>query len=121
HKLPQASRYETKHFTAWSNADADFTATRLRNCEVMYENFLAHFRRKGFTLRTPPAKLMVTVFDSQAGFEAYLGRKMPPTLVGLYHPVTNRLIVYDIDQNRAVLAGKQHALKVSKQIPFDID
>lgn len=121
HKLPRAARYESKHFTAWSNADAEFTATRLRNCEVMYDNFLAHFRRKGFTVRTPAARLMVALFDSQGGFEAYLGQKMPPTLVGLYHPGTNRLIVYDLDRNRGVQAGKEHALKVSQQIPFDID
>jgi hypothetical protein len=121
HKLPSPVRYETKHFTAWSNADDEFTAMRLRNCELLYDNFLAHFQRKGFTVRAPATKLMVAVFDSQSGFEAYLGRRMPTNLVGVYHPASNRLVVYDINQNRSVLDGKRKALDVSKKIAFDID
>ncbi|HYT88867.1 MAG TPA: DUF1570 domain-containing protein [Gemmataceae bacterium] len=121
HKLARPVRYESKHFTAWSNADDDFTVMRLRNCELLYDNFLTHFRRKGFAVREPATKLMVAIFDSQSGFEAYLGQKMPINLVGVYHPTTNRLVVYDIHQNRAVLDGKKKALDMSGKIPFDID
>jgi hypothetical protein len=121
HKLTPAKRLDSKHFTAWSNADADFTAERLRNCEALYDDFLTHFRRKGFALRPPAARLMVAVFDGQAGFDAYLGQKMPPSLVGIYHPGTNRLVIYDIHQNRGVVTGKENAKKVSEKIPFDLD
>jgi hypothetical protein len=120
-KLPTPARYESKHFSAWSNAGNDFTTARLRDCEMLYDRFFTHFRSKGFTVHRPASKLMVAVFDSQVGFEGYLDQKMPPNLVGIYHPVSNRLVVYDINQNRAVLEGKQKALEISRQIPFDID
>src|SRR5262245_25844424 len=54
--LPPPARYESKRFTAWSNATDEFTVMRLRNCEVLYDNFLAHFRRKGFAVREPATK-----------------------------------------------------------------
>src|SRR5262249_9175785 len=67
HDLTPAKRFDSRHFTAWSNADAEFTAERLRNCEALYDDFLTHFRRKGFAVRAPAARLMVAVFDAQAG------------------------------------------------------
>jgi hypothetical protein len=121
HKLAPVARYDSKHFTAWSNAGAEFTAERLRNCETLYQDFLAHFRTKGFAVRPPAVRLMVAVFDSQAGFDAYLGGRMPPNLVGIYHPPSNRLVIYDVHHNRGLVEGKKHALKISTQIPFDID
>ena len=84
HKLPPLAKYASRHFTAWSNADPDFTIMRLRNCEVLYHAFAQHFERKGFDVRPPATRLMVAIFDSQQGFEAYLGRKMPNSLVGVY-------------------------------------
>jgi hypothetical protein len=120
-QLPPMARYESRRFTALGNADPDFTASRLRDCERLYDSFFAHFGRKGFFLKAPPARLMVAVFDSQAGFEAYLGQKTPPNLVGMYHPQTNRLIVYDLQRNRGVAEGKQKALDFSRRIPLDID
>src|SRR5205823_1805147 len=105
----------------WSNAGAEFTAERLRDCETLYKDFLAHFRGKGFAVHAPAGRLMVAVFDSQSGFDAYLGGKMSGGLVGVYHPPSNRLVIYDIHRNRALLAGKREALQISARIPFDID
>jgi hypothetical protein len=121
HNLTPAKRLDSRHFTAWSNADAEFTWERLRNCEALHDDFLTHFRRKGFTVRAPAARLMVAVFDAQAGFDAYMGQKMPASLVGMYHPGTNRLVIYDIQQSRGVVGGKEQARKFSEKIPFDID
>src|SRR5262249_2599945 len=59
HRLPPLTRYDSKHFTALSNADEKFSEQRLQNCELLYALFCDHFRRKGFTLREPPARLMV--------------------------------------------------------------
>src|SRR5262249_51444936 len=70
--------------------------------------FFDHFRRLGFRVREPDAKMMVAVFDTQAGFESYLGVKLPSGVTGLYHPDSNRLVVYDIASNDIILAAKKH-------------
>jgi hypothetical protein len=111
HQLIPPARYDSRHFTALSNADEGFTKLRLNNCELIYHLFFDHFRGKGFALHKPPAKLMVAIFDSQAGFEAYLGQKMPLAIVGIYHPGTNRFVVYDFGTNDAFVAGKRAALR----------
>lgn len=120
-KLAPLARFESKHFTAWSNADDDFTVMRLRNCELLYDSFLSHFRRKGFALRPPSTKLMVAIFDSQAGFEAYLGEKASSGLVGVYHPKSNRLVVYDTNGNSTIQASRKQALAAGKHIALDLD
>jgi hypothetical protein len=116
HKLPPLVRYESKHFTAWSNAEERYTEMRMRNCELIYGLFFDHFRRRGFNVRLPMTKLMVAIFDSQTGFEAYLGQSMPVHIMGIYHPGTNRLVVYDVDQNRAVVARGNQAMEESKRL-----
>jgi hypothetical protein len=121
HKLGAVARSESRHFVAWGNAGRDFTAARLGNCERLYVDFFPHFEAKGFKVRRPAGRLMIAVFDSQSGFEAYLGQKMPSNLVGIYHPPSNRLVIYDIHKNRAVVEGKQKARAMGEKIPLDID
>jgi hypothetical protein len=120
-KLPNPTRFDSEHFTALSTADDDFTTMRLNNCEVIYDLFFQHFRRKGFGLQRPPAKLMVAMFDSPAGFDAYIGQKMPDGIVGLYHLKTNRLVVYDLGLNRAFVAAKRQAQEQGRGIGSDMD
>ncbi len=114
--LAPAVRYDSRHFTALSNADDRFTRDRLTNCELIYSLFFEHFRARGFRLGEPAGKLMVAVFDSQSGFEAYLGQKMPAGVTGLYHPRTNRLLVYDYGSNEAFVAQKEWALRRGRGI-----
>jgi hypothetical protein len=121
HSLAQFTRFDSKRFTAISNATEEFTIERLNNCEIFYDHFLAHFREKGFTLHPPPQRLMIAIFDAPAGLEAYLGQKLPPSIAGLYHPTTNRLLLYDLSENRAMLANKQHALKYGDKIRNNFD
>jgi len=121
HQLPAMYGLKTKHFLALSNADESYTAMRLRNCELIYDLFYEHFRRKGFYLQPPAGKLMLAVFDSQAGFEAYLGRKMPAVVTGIYHISSNRLLVYDYGQNEAFLAQKRQSEEQARRIGSDID
>jgi hypothetical protein len=117
--LAPMRRFESKHFVAWSNAEADFTKSRLRNSEVMYQLFFDHFRRRGFVLQAPPAKLMVAVFDAQAGFEAYLGQHMPSSITGVYSRTANQLVVYDLSQSNALVAARDKALRQSQAIVRD--
>lgn len=116
HRLPSFSRYDTKHFVALSNADDKFTEGWLRNCELLYALFFDHFRRKGFPVRDVPAKLMVAMFNDAAGFDAYVGQKMPALTTGLYHPATNRLVLYDYGANELLQARRRGIEREVRQI-----
>lgn len=111
HKLSPMSRYDSKRFLALSNASETFTSDRLRYCETFCDQFYTHFQRFGFQIAPPTEKLMIAVFDSHPGFEAYLGRKMPFGVTGIYHPGTNRLVIYDLREDPTLLASKKNALK----------
>jgi hypothetical protein len=121
HKLPPLQRYESKHFMALSNADEEFTVMRIRNCELIYSMFLDHFYRRGFQVREPGYKMMVAVFDAQTGFEAYIGQRVPATIVGVYHLPTNRLVIYDINRNNLILARREIIKARSRNIFSDLD
>jgi hypothetical protein len=121
HRLAPAAQYESRHFIAYSNADEEFTAQRLNNCELIYELFFDHFRQKGFRVVPPPSKMMVAIFDSQAGFEAYVGQRLPAVVTGLYHTKTNRLVVYDYGQNRAFVSEQQTSRRQARRIRNDLE
>jgi hypothetical protein len=121
HGLSPMLRFDSPHFTALSNAEEGFSDNRLRNCELIYTLFFDHFRRKGFTVHEPSAKLMVAMFDTQQGFEAYLGKRMPPSITGIYHPATNRFVMYDYGQNENYLAQKQRAETEVRKITSLVD
>ena len=115
-------RIDSKHFRAVvGNADDDFIEERLYYCETIYDVFFEHFRKKGFTVRTPKGRMMVAVFDTQAGFEAYLGRSMSTAIRGIYHTPTNRLVVYDYGQNRDFLSAKARGDREARRIGSSFD
>jgi hypothetical protein len=117
HRLAPAGRYESRHFMAFSSADEEFTRQRLINGETIYVLFFEHFRKRGFEVREPPGKLMVAIFDEPAGFEAYLGQKVPAAVTGVYHLRSNRLVTYDYARNRSFLAQRQRRDEILKQLP----
>ena len=121
HKLSPMVRLDSQHFLAIGNADDEFIEDCLGNCETLYSVFFEHFRKKGFTVRQPKGRLMVAVFDTQAGFEAYLGQKMSTSIRGIYHPQTNRLVVYDYGQNRDFLDAKTHGERESRRLASSLD
>jgi hypothetical protein len=112
HKLPLMDRYDSKRFTAISNASEKFTRQHLKYCEIFYDLFLNHFRGRGFKVDPPAGKrLMLAVFCEPKGFEAYLGRPMPAGITGVYHTPSNRLVLYDLSQNAYLLASREEQLK----------
>jgi hypothetical protein len=121
HKLPPMLAYYSQHFTAMSNADETFSESRLKLCETMYSLFYDHFRRKGLVLSSPAGKLQVSMFDSQAGFEAYLGRKMASEVTGIYDPRSNRFLMYDYGQNDSFVTRTQEALRNAQKIHLQMD
>jgi hypothetical protein len=121
HRLPEVFRYETRHFLALTTAEAQFSQRRLQDCERIYALFGDHFRRRGFAVYPPRAKLMVAIFDAQSGFDAYLGRKMSPLITGLYHTGTNRLVTYDYGRNEAFLASVKQTEEELRRIDSQLD
>ncbi len=120
HRLsPLGPRFQSKHFIALGNTDETFIRTQLEHCELLYQHFLSHFRHKGFRLSPPPTKLMVALFDRQEGFEAYLGGPVPPIITGIYHPASNRLVVYDFGRNRTLLKNREQAEQFARTLPSD--
>ena len=121
HRLAKPLRYDSKHFMALSNAGAGDSEYRLYNCETIYALFFEHFRKRGFAVRAPTEKMMVAIFDSQDGLDAYMGQKIPASVTGLYHPATNRLVVYDYGTNRAFAAGVERAAVTMKGGSSDLE
>jgi hypothetical protein len=109
HKMLPMARFDSKRFTAISNADDTFSRDRLRFCEVFYDQFLRHFQEKGFVVTLPAERLMVAVFDDSEGFEAYFARKLNGVL-GIYDPATNRLVLYDYAHNRQLRSQRDRVL-----------
>src|SRR5262249_1057658 len=114
-KLPRMLRYVSQHFMALSNAPAAQTEYRLYNCETLYSSFLSHFLKAGFRLEPPDEQLMMAVFSSQEGFESYMGRSLGSAITGLYHPATNRLLVYDYGTNKAFVEGTKKLERLAQE------
>jgi hypothetical protein len=121
HRLRPVARYDSKHFLAISNAPEDYTERRLHDCEMMYGLFFEHFRRRGFAAREPAQKMMVALFDTQEGFESYFGVRLPSAVTGLYHPASNRLVVYDFGTNRAFVEGRRRMDEVVRRSATDLE
>src|SRR5262249_7732350 len=121
HDLTAMVLYEGEHFIAMSNANLDFSQARLNDCELMYGMFYQHFGAKGFLPQPPSGKLMVAIFDSQTGFEAYLDQKVATGVTGIYHPSTNRFVVYDYGQNRDYVSQKEKAQQHAKALQSSVE
>ena len=120
-KLGPMTPYHSQHFTAFSNADEKFSENRLADCESIYTLFYDHFRRKGFALFTPSSKLLVSILDSEASFETFLGRKLPAQVTGIYQLQSNRLVMYDFGQNESFVSRTRDALKEGQRITLQMD
>ena len=107
HSLRELESYSSIHFQGFSNANEDFTIAQMRRCETMYSHFFSHFRKKGFRLNVPVERMMVTIFRQKQGLVAYMRSPLPLGVTGLYHPPTNRLVVYDFGNNRALKAHEK--------------
>ncbi len=121
HNLSKVMRYDSKHFVALSNTSELDSIYRLSNCERLYDDFFTHFRKRGFTVTPPAEKMMVAIFDSQTGFEAYLGRSYGSAVTGLYHKVTNRLVVYDYATNQSFQESKKRLDEAARRGSTDLE
>jgi len=117
HRLPPMDRpFRSKHFLAVGNTDDRFIAAQLEHCELMYQQFVNHFRVKGLKLREPTTRLMVAVFTDQEGLEAYVGHPTSSQMTGIYHPVSNRLVIYDFGRSRALIRDRERFEEKTKNL-----
>lgn len=121
HGLAKFYRYDSKHFLALSNASAGDSEYRLYNCETIHSTFFEHFRKRGFAVKAPAEKMMVAIFNNQAGFDAYVGQSLGSAVTGLFHTPTNRLVVYDYATNKSFLEGKKRFDNAAKLGSSDLD
>ena len=66
--------------------------------ESLYRSFLHYFTARGFRPTTPPFPLVAVIFPRQEDFLRYAareGQKLPPQVLGYYHPYSNRVALYD--------------------------
>lgn len=121
HRLSPMARFDSKRFSAVGNASEKLMIQNVRHCEKFYDLFYHHFQQKDFILVHPRQRLMLAIFDSPKGFEAYLGRKTSSGLTGMYHPGTNRLVLYDQNENLGYLAYKMKSLEQAGKLPQSAD
>jgi hypothetical protein len=121
HGMLSFSKFESKRFFAISNATDAFSARQVKYCEIFHDLFLDHFRRKGFPVTAPTDQLEIAMFDSPEGFETYLGQKMSDGITGIYHPASNRLVIYDLAYNRLVQDQKKKGEKTASNIKSRLD
>lgn len=69
--------------------------------EDLYRKFHVYFSARGFTIREPEFPLIAIVFPDQKAFARYASRdgiQAGPSLKGYYHPLSNRIALFDADR-----------------------
>jgi hypothetical protein len=98
-------RAETAHYLGLGNAPAAFRAESVATCETLAEDFLKHFREKGFDdLTLPKSRLTLVVLADARSFGLFTGEKQDQAIGGHYELDTNRLVTFDFRGDQAGLA-----------------
>src|SRR5262249_8001673 len=61
------------------------------------------------------------IFGTQKGFDSYLGVAPPGAVTGLYHPPTNRMVVYDFATNRDFVANRKRGDDFLRRARTDLE
>ena len=84
---------QTKHYVyVYNSSEAFWTGTK-NILESMLPGVMSHARTQGIEVREPDAPLVVVMFASQADFQKFRG--MPSGVTAYYHPVSNRVFLYE--------------------------
>jgi hypothetical protein len=96
--LDQFRNQLTEHYLGIGNADPRWLADALKLCEGLYDDYLSHFRKKGFPANPPKQRLTVVALADPGSFAAFLGSTPDEAVGGEYDLDSNRLVIFD---NRA--------------------
>ncbi len=70
----------------------------LEDCELIAQDFLDHYRAKGFQVKPPAQRMTVVVFRDERPFMEFARksvRNVPPNVVGFYSRAENFLVLFD--------------------------
>jgi hypothetical protein len=81
-------------FQAVGDASESFMKISLGDCEGIAQDYLDHFRAKGFDVRSPDRRLTLIVFVDERPFQLFV-KGAPRTALGLYKRTDNWLVVFD--------------------------
>jgi hypothetical protein len=84
---------QTRHYLyVYNSSEAFWTGTK-NILETMLPGVMSHAKAQGITVREPDTPLVVVMFASQADFQKF--RRMPSGVTAYYHPVSNRVFLYE--------------------------
>jgi hypothetical protein len=115
-------RYETRHFSIFSDADEDMVVGLKRLLERTYRWVVRIGRRSGFELKPIPTKLHIIFFDSWDDYGEYaLSRGLKPEgTFGFYNERDNRCAFFnasnspEVQDAQARIQRRRQALRNSK-------
>jgi hypothetical protein len=82
------------HFQVTGDASESFMKITLRDCETIAQDYLEHFRAKGFDVKSPDRHLTLVVFVDERPFRNFV-KGVPDTALGLYKRTDNWLVLFD--------------------------
>jgi hypothetical protein len=84
---------QTKHYVYVYKSSDDFWAGTNNILETMLPGVIKDARAQGIAAREPEIPLVIVMFASQAEFQEF--RRMPSGVTAYYHPVSNRVFLYE--------------------------
>ena len=97
-KIGPLALVRSAHYVAVGDAAAGFMRVILEDCEQLVDDYLRHFRQRGFAVHPPQDRLIVVMFQDDRSFRKFFhlhGGIGVPALTGLYDRKTNVLHVFD--------------------------
>jgi Protein of unknown function (DUF1570) len=85
---------KSAHYQAIGDASEAFIKLTLSDCEKMADDYINHFRSKGFDVKLPARRLTVIVFRDERPF-LRLAENTPPGTMGFYSLANNWLALFD--------------------------
>jgi hypothetical protein len=82
------------HFQAVGDASEAFMKITLNDCELIAQDYLEHFRAKGFDVKVPERLLTLVVFVDERPFKIFT-KGVPNAVAGLYRRTENWLVLFD--------------------------
>lgn len=103
--LGKLGRSEAPHYVAIGNARKEFRDAVVAACEAMAEEFVRHFKAKGFEVAPPSGRMIVVVLADAKSYARFVGESGGLAVGGQYEPATNRLVIFDYRSSQEELAA----------------
>jgi Protein of unknown function (DUF1570) len=100
-----------ERYQAVGDATSSFIKTTLADCELIAQDYVDHFRGKGFEIQRPPRRLTLVVFLEERPFREFsrkFAHNVPPSAIGFYSRSENWLVLYDIRNEPVNERGGAH-------------